>query len=308
MTVTGSGRASTTDGEGEGSRPGHGPSLSRRGSSREVPTARLSTGTRKARSEGYLPPWSRAASTSSGPRSLLYAGEDDAGSSRRPRRCRPKSPVDGPRVPARRDLSGRPGPTRRSGPDSETRQLPRATGRRQMAGGAVGAEAGEDVPGGQGGELAQGPDPEPDQKVCELDPVEDADRPWARGRRGSLLEGRRVLRQGRRSRLLGRPVPLGQRTRSGRRTRRRAWQQRARLPLPPPPVCPARLAPPRRPPLYTATGPRRNTAKGRGWVRRKLPGALSLSVWRGTRPPPPPGRKPFARGPALSARAGRGTR
>ena len=51
-----------------------------------------------------------------------------------------------------------------------------------MAGRAVGAEAGKDVPGGKRCELAQGPDPEPDQQVSELDALEDADGP--RGEEG----------------------------------------------------------------------------------------------------------------------------
>jgi hypothetical protein len=38
-----------------------------------------------------------------------------------------------------------------------------------MAGRAVGAEAGENMPGGKGSELAQGPDPQAEQQVSQFD-------------------------------------------------------------------------------------------------------------------------------------------
>jgi hypothetical protein len=40
-----------------------------------------------------------------------------------------------------------------------------------MAGGAVGAETGEDVPGGERGELPERPDPETAEKVGHLGPL-----------------------------------------------------------------------------------------------------------------------------------------
>jgi hypothetical protein len=46
-----------------------------------------------------------------------------------------------------------------------------------VAGGTVGAESREDLPRGKRSELAQGADPEPEEKVYELSPLEDLDRP-----------------------------------------------------------------------------------------------------------------------------------
>ena len=46
-----------------------------------------------------------------------------------------------------------------------------------MAGRAVGAEAGEDMPGGKGSELAERPDPQAEQQISQLDALEDGDGP-----------------------------------------------------------------------------------------------------------------------------------